>query len=192
VYASQLVFRNARRAPVRTLMTVLTVGVMLSAFSFPAWLRVGDQGRRELLAPDTFPQARWLPRVSGSTLDCPNCMKCPEVPGPAGGPAARRPLPWRRQQGSAARPCRSHSGSSLQAINATRGVVSIANEEARTARTSLPSVKLGPLLVEKPRLALYPAEADRDCQLQRPSYPACAVTEQPAGAPSRSAYCPEQ
>lgn len=35
MHAGQLILRNARRAPVRTLMTVLTVGVMLSAFLFP-------------------------------------------------------------------------------------------------------------------------------------------------------------
>jgi putative ABC transport system permease protein len=35
LHAGQLILRNARRAPFRSLMTVLTVGVMLSAFLFP-------------------------------------------------------------------------------------------------------------------------------------------------------------
>jgi putative ABC transport system permease protein len=35
LHAGKLIFRNALRAPVRTLMTVLTVGIMLSAFLFP-------------------------------------------------------------------------------------------------------------------------------------------------------------
>jgi putative ABC transport system permease protein len=35
LHAGKLIFRNALRAPGRTLMTVLTVGIMLSAFVFP-------------------------------------------------------------------------------------------------------------------------------------------------------------
>ena len=39
---SQLVLRNVRRLPLRTIMTILTVPIMLSAFIFPRSL-VGAQ-----------------------------------------------------------------------------------------------------------------------------------------------------
>src|SRR5262245_25772217 len=45
VRTSQLILRNTLRAPVRTLMTVLTVAIMISAFVFPRAL-VGAQRRR--------------------------------------------------------------------------------------------------------------------------------------------------
>lgn len=45
MHTSRLIFRNALRSPLRTLMTVLTVGIMLSAFVFPRAL-VGAQRRQ--------------------------------------------------------------------------------------------------------------------------------------------------
>ena len=45
MHTGQLILRNTLRAPLRTLMTVLTVGIMLSAFVFPRAL-VGAQRRQ--------------------------------------------------------------------------------------------------------------------------------------------------
>jgi putative ABC transport system permease protein len=46
LHTGHLLFRNARRAPIRTLMTVLTVGIMLSAFLFPR--AMVDAQRRQI------------------------------------------------------------------------------------------------------------------------------------------------